>query len=100
MCLVFAVSEDLDDPCKDLLSRAYEAACDELQSDHQLSSEALGQLVEAMTTALLDLYHAGQRDERRLARYAVWRALSVRREKSLGLEAPRLGSFPLQAQNR
>jgi len=58
MCLVFAVSEDLDDPCKDLLSRAYEAACDELQSDHQLSSEALGQLVEAMTTALLDGRHA------------------------------------------
>ena len=99
MCLVFAVSEDLDDPCKDLLSRAYEAACDELQSDHQLSSEALGQLVDAMTTALLDLYHAGQRDEKQLARYAVWRALSVRRENFVGLEAP-LRSVPLADQNR
>jgi hypothetical protein len=63
MCLVFAVSEDLDGPSKDLLSRAYEAACDELQFDHQLSPEAFGNSVEAMTTALLDLYHAGQRDE-------------------------------------
>jgi hypothetical protein len=88
MCLVFAVSDKLDDPCKDLLSRAYEAACDELQSDHHVSSGALGNLVDAMTTALLDLYHAGQRDERQLARYAVWRALSVRRENFVRLEAP------------
>ena len=83
MCLVFAVSEDLDGPSRDLLSRAYEAACDELQFDHQLSPEALGKLVEVMTTALLDLYRAGQREERQLARYAVSRALVVRREKSL-----------------
>ena len=99
MCLVFAVSDELDDPCKDLLSRAYEAACDELESEHQLSAEALGKLVDAMTTALLDLYHAGQRDEKQLARYAVWRALIIRREKSLRLEAP-LRSVPLAAQNR
>jgi hypothetical protein len=83
MCLVFAVSEDLDDPSKDLLSRAYEAACDELESEYGLSPEGLGKLVDAMTTALLDLYHAGQRDGRQLARYAVSRALVVRREKSL-----------------
>jgi hypothetical protein len=63
MCLVFASSEELDVSSKDLLSRAYEAACDEPQFDHQLSPEALGKLIESMTTALLDLYHAGQRDE-------------------------------------
>jgi len=39
--------------------------------------------LEAITTALLDLYHEGQRDERQLARYAVSRALVVSREKSL-----------------
>jgi len=83
MCLVFAASEELDAPSKDLLSRAYEAACDELQSDYLLSPDALGKLVEAMTTALLDLYHAGQRDGEQLARYAVSRALVVGREISL-----------------
>jgi hypothetical protein len=83
MCLVFAASEKLDVSSRDLLSRAYEAACDELKFDHQLSPEALGKLVEPMTTALLDLYHAGQRDERQLARYAVSRCLIVSREKSL-----------------
>jgi hypothetical protein len=83
MCLVFAACEELDAPSKDLLSRAYEAACDELQSDHHLSPHDLGNLVEVMTVALLDLYRAGQRDERQLARYAVSRALVVGREKSL-----------------
>jgi hypothetical protein len=81
------------------LDRAYEAACDELQSDHQVSSGALGNLVDAMTTALLDLYHAGQRDDMQLARYAVWRALSVRRENFVRVEAP-LRSDSLADQNR
>jgi hypothetical protein len=99
MCLVFASSEELDVSSKDLLSRAYEAACDEPQFDHQLSPGALGNLVDAMTTALLDLYHAGQRDDMQLARYAVWRALSVRRENFVRVEAP-LRSDSLADQNR
>jgi hypothetical protein len=75
MCPVFAVSEDLDGTSQDLLSAAYEAAWDELQFDHQISPEALAKLADAMKTALLDLYHAGQRDDRQLARYAVSRAI-------------------------
>jgi len=80
MCLVFASSKELDFPSRELLSRAYEAACDQLECHHSLGPATLGHLVDPMTTALLDLYRAGERDEEQLTHYAVSRALMVGRE--------------------
>lgn len=77
MCLLFATREDLDIPSRDLLSQAYERACDELQGVYSYRPEQLGEAVDTMVTALMDLFHAGQRDEQRLSRYAVSRVLSV-----------------------
>ena len=39
----------------------------------------LGALIDAMTTALVELFHAGEREEAALRRYAVSRALAVDR---------------------
>ena len=79
MCLLFATRADFDPPTRELLSRAYERACDELEAEHHLGPGDLGPWIDAMTTALVDLFHAGERDEAALTRYAVSRALAVHR---------------------
>jgi hypothetical protein len=83
MCLLFATRADFDPPTRELLSRAYERACDELEAKHHLEPGDLGALVDAMTTALVDLFHAGEREEAALTRYAVSRALAVNGSQSL-----------------
>jgi hypothetical protein len=79
MCLLFATRADFDPPTRELLSRAYERACDELEAEHHLEPGDLGALIDAMTTALVELFHAGEREEAALRRYAVSRALAVDR---------------------
>ncbi len=73
---LFPTCADFDTPTRELLSRAYERACDELEAEHHLGPGDLGPLIDAMTTALVDLFHAGEREEAALSRYAVSRALS------------------------
>ena len=79
MCLLFATREDLDPPTRELLSNAYERACDELQGEYKYQPDQLGEAVDTMVSALLDLFHTGQRDQQQLSRYAVSRALIVQR---------------------
>jgi hypothetical protein len=61
----------------DVLERAYEKARDELQKQHNLNHAALAELIDPLTGALLDLYEDGQRDEAKLRRYGVSKALSA-----------------------
>ena len=55
MCLLFATRADFDPPTGELLSRAYERACDELEAEHHLGPGDLASLIDPMTTALVDL---------------------------------------------
>ena len=73
--LLFPNSGNLDNATHEMLTTAYEAACDELVVQHHFSSAQLDGVVEVMITALDDLYRAGQRDEGQLTRYAVSRAV-------------------------
>ncbi len=68
-----------DEASKGLFNDAYETACDELIVNYYVSVVVLQRMAPAMKQAIIDFYRAGQRDERKLAKYAVARALeSVR----------------------
>jgi hypothetical protein len=71
MSLLFANSENLDKATPDLLTRAYEAACDELAADYYLTSSQLAGLIDEMASAIRDLYGTGQRGQGKLTRHAV-----------------------------
>ena len=73
--LLFLNSENRDAATHEMLTTAYEAACDELVAQNHFSSAQLGGVLEVMITALDDLYRAGQRDPAQLTKYAVSRAL-------------------------
>jgi hypothetical protein len=73
--LLFRDSEDLDRATLDSLTKAYEAACDELASEHYFSSSELAGLIDEMATAIRDLYRAGQRGQTKLTHHAVTCAL-------------------------
>jgi hypothetical protein len=71
--------EDLNEATEGTLSAVYERACDTLLNQHHLNSEQLSGLVDVMTNALLVLHSFGIRDEAKLARNAVARALMALR---------------------
>ena len=66
MCLLFPDSENLDRATLDSLTRAYEAACVELAEEHYFTSTQLAGFSDEMTTAIRDLYRAGQRGQNSL----------------------------------
>ena len=79
MSLLFPDSEKLNSATLTSLTKAYEAACVELAAEHYFSSSQLAELVDEMTSAIRDLYRAGQRGQTKLMHHAVDRALFERR---------------------
>jgi hypothetical protein len=75
MSLLFHNCENLDKATLDHLTKAYEAARDELSAEHYLSSSELAGLIDEMANAIRDQYIAGQRVQSKLARRAVTCAL-------------------------
>ena len=71
MSLLFPQCTKLDSTTEALLADAYELACDKLTSEHHVSPTQLGPVIDRVLSALMDFYHAGQRDEAQLAQYAV-----------------------------
>ena len=71
MSLLFPDSENLDRATLDSLTKAYEAAYVELAAEHYFSSSQLAGLIDEMTTAIRDLYRAGQRGQTKLTHHAV-----------------------------
>jgi hypothetical protein len=51
---------------RQLLSDAYDAACDELEDRYRLNRRDLGTLVSPLVDALVSLYTAGQHDQQLL----------------------------------
>jgi hypothetical protein len=62
---------------RQLLSDAYEAACDELQDDYDVNGNELGALVGPLVEALVSAYSAGQYKQSTLTRYAIFRVLNT-----------------------
>lgn len=79
MSLIFPRLRTGDLKVHTLLDSVYEKACDQLIETHRISPSQLGRVIEPMAAAISDLYNAGERDERRLAHYAVSRALESTR---------------------
>jgi hypothetical protein len=71
MSLLFPNSENLDSAALASLTKAYEAAYDELADEHYFSSSQPAKLIDEMTTAIRDLYRAGQRAQTKLTHHAV-----------------------------
>ena len=67
---------------RQLLSDAYEAACEELQDDYRLSGNELGSLVAPLVDALVSAYSAGQYNQATLTQYAVSRVLNPTMRKT------------------
>jgi hypothetical protein len=81
MSLLFPNSENLDSAALASLTKAYEAAYDELADEHYFSSSQLAKLIDEMTTAIRDLYRAGQRGQTKLTHHAVSCALLNRKRE-------------------
>ena len=79
MSLSFANSENLDGAAVASLTRACEAACDELAAEHYFSTSQLAARIDEMTTAIRALYRTGERDQTKLAQHAVTYALLSRK---------------------
>jgi hypothetical protein len=75
MSLLFPDSENLDKATLASLTKAYEAACDELATEHYFSFSQVAGLTDAMASAIRDLYRAGQRGQTKLTHHAVTCAL-------------------------
>jgi hypothetical protein len=73
--LLFRNCEDLDRATLDSLTKAYEAACDELATEHYFTTSQLAGLIDEMADAIRDLYRAGQRSQAKLTHHAVTCAL-------------------------
>ena len=71
MSLLFPDSKNLDRATLDSLTKAYVAACDELSDEHYFTSSQLAGFTDEMTTAIRDLYRAGQRGQNKLTHHAV-----------------------------
>jgi hypothetical protein len=71
MSLLFRNSENLTKGTLDSLTKAYVAACVELAEEHYFTSTQLAGLSDEMTTAIRDLYRAGQRGQNKLRERAV-----------------------------
>lgn len=69
---------------RQLLSDAYDAACDELEDRYRLNRRDLGTLVSPLVDALVSLYTAGQHDQQLLTQYAISRS----RANAVLLEIP------------
>lgn len=83
MSLLFQNCENLNKATLDRLTKAYEAACNELSAEHYLSSSELARLIDEMTNEIRDLYLSGQTEQTKLARHAVTCALlSIERHGS------------------
>lgn len=79
MSLIFPELQTADPKVHTRLDDVYEKACDQLVGNHRISPARLGRMIEPMTAAITDLYNAGERDEARLVKYAVSRALETAR---------------------
>jgi hypothetical protein len=75
MSLLFPDSENLDQATLVSLTKAYDAACVELAADYYCTSSQFAGLIDEMTTAIRDLYRAGQRGQGKLMHHAVTCAL-------------------------
>ena len=71
MSLLFPDSESLDKATLASLTKAYEAARDELATEHYLSFSQVAGLTDEMASAIRDLYRAGQRGHTKLTHHAV-----------------------------
>ena len=71
MSLLFPDSENLDKATLASLTKAYEAACDELATEHYFSFSQVAGLTDEMASAIRDLYRAGQRGQTKLTHHAV-----------------------------
>ena len=71
MSLLFPDSENLDRATLVSLTKAYDAACVELAAEHYFSSSQVAGLTDEMTSAIRDLYRAGQRGQTKLTHHAV-----------------------------
>ena len=81
MSLLFSDSENFDSAALASLTKAYEAAYDELAAEHYFSSSQLAKLIDEMATAIRDLYRAGQRGQTKLTHHAVTCALLSRKRE-------------------
>ena len=70
-CLSCFNSKNLDRATLDSLTKAYVAACDELSDEHHFTSSQLAGFTDELTTAIRDLYRAGQRGQNKLTHHAV-----------------------------
>jgi hypothetical protein len=82
MSLLFPDSDDLDKATLDSLTRAYEAACDELATEHYFSFSQVAGLTDEMASAIRDVYRAGQRGHTKLTHHAVTCALHSAERRS------------------
>ena len=72
----------IDTAGKEVLCRAFKATCDELQWHYRIGPNDLSELVDTIALALYEVYRTGQRDEGRLANYAIKSALSQHAKES------------------
>ena len=75
MALLFPKFAQRAPEAERLLNQSYEIACSELQEVYDVNSEKLATMDKTLVTALLEMFRIGQRDERKLAHYAVSRVI-------------------------
>lgn len=68
---------------RQLLSDAYESACDELQNRYRMSGAELGTVIGELVQAVVSLYSSGQHDQKLLAEFAVSRVLLGKKDAEL-----------------
>lgn len=69
--VLFPARQDLSQSDHDLLSEAYEEACDQLMGQHGYSSHQLSITLEETASTLLRLFEAGIRDRKDLGMRAA-----------------------------
>ena len=75
MSLLFPKFAQRNPDAERLLNQSYEIACNELHEVYNVDPAELATLDKTLVTALLDMFKIGQRDGRKLARYAVSRVI-------------------------
>ena len=75
MSLLFPKFAQRNPDAEGLLNQSYEIACNELHEVHNVDPAELATMDKTLVTALLDMFKIGQRDGRKLARYAVSRVI-------------------------